>query len=228
MRLYRLDRDEKPLGDLPVGVRTGQMLQNLAFTFGQLIEIRIDFGNGNRRKGLEHKPGQLWRKHRPAFRHSGDGRDEVLSRNGLRDVATSPRPHDGHNVLRRVGCGQCQKLDGWVPFLDPLDHRLPSPGGHMDVQQYYVGSSLVDHLDGGLDLRGFAHYVDPVPQLGPNPRPKQVMVVDDKHPDRHRSSTSSTSVPPPIVVRTEARPPLRSSLLMIDSRIPCRSAGTLL
>ncbi len=38
--------------------------------------------------------------------------------------------------------------------------RLAAAVGHVHVEQYDVGGPLEDHLDGGLDLVGFADDVD--------------------------------------------------------------------
>ena len=68
----------EPLRDLSIAVGARQMLENLPFAFRQLVEFRIDFGEGNRREGFQHEPGQLWREHGMALRHSADCRREIL------------------------------------------------------------------------------------------------------------------------------------------------------
>ena len=79
--------------------------------------------------------------------------------------------------------------------------------------------------DGVLDGRGVAEHVDEAVELGPHAGAEQLVVVDD-HDRRHRSITSSTSVPSPGAVCSTARPPWRSIRPTIDSRTPRRSAGT--
>jgi hypothetical protein len=60
----------------------------------------------------------------------------------------------------------------------------------MDVEQYDIGRSLPDHLNGSLDLGGLADQVDGFVQLAPDSDPEQVMVIDheDSHQVRHSAA----------------------------------------
>src|SRR6185312_6244629 len=95
-----------------------------------------------------------------------------------------------------------------------------------------------DHGHGGLHGAGIGAHLDQPLELRLHARAEELVVVDDhdrrRRGVRHvpppssgtRCAESDTSVPPPGMERTSARPPARSMRPRIDSRTPRRSAGT--
>ena len=73
---------------------------------------------------------------------------------------------------------------------DGLDHGLATTVGHVDVDEDDVGKPFPDELDGGPDLVGVSDDLDRVPELGPDPRQEEMVVVDQEHarpcPGAHR------------------------------------------
>ena len=55
MRLDRLDRYEQLFTCLSIGVATGDEPQDLTLTIGQLVELRIDVADRDRRERIQNE-----------------------------------------------------------------------------------------------------------------------------------------------------------------------------
>ena len=83
----------------------------------------------------------------------------------------------------------------------PPDDGGATAARHVDVDEHDVGMPLADHLDGRVDVGGFAYHVGLVTELGTDSAAEEVMIVDEedawarrRHPCS-RCIESSTSVP---------------------------------
>ncbi len=55
----------------------------------------------------------------------------------------------------------------------------------MDVKEDHVGKPLANHLRRRAGLVGLTHHLHCVPQLSPDARPKEMVVVHQEYPGAH-------------------------------------------
>ncbi len=119
-------------------------------------------------------------------------------------------------VLRGVGDGQREEADVGMGLFHRLDDGPAAATGEMDVEQNHIRLPLPDQFDGGVDRVGLPDHFDRPTDLGPDPGPEQVVVVDQEHTNPLAHCRSSwpgtgivrrTSVPEPGPLTTSTDPP---------------------
>jgi hypothetical protein len=160
-------------------------------------------------EGVEHEPGQARREHGVVGLDPADGGGQVGRGDRLGHIPAGPGPDHPDDVLGRVRHRQGQEADLLVGLADRLQDRLAAPAGQVHVEQDHVRAGPADAVDGRVHLAGLADDLELGPQLGPEPRQEEVVVVDEKDPDHPwlLGRRSWTSVPSPGLETMVTDPP---------------------
>ena len=201
-----LDRDEQLLGDLLVGVATGDQPHHLPLALGEPVEVLVDGGDVDRAgERVEHEPGQPRREHRVPVGDPLDRLDQLRAGDRLGDVAPGAAADRADHVLRGVRDAERQEArrgPGRRGGGQPPHHLDAAPAGQVHVEQHHVGPVLADGGHRLVDVgRLRAHVDDPRPdpgQLRPDPAAEHRVVVDDDDADRCGGRPGLTHLAPPV------------------------------
>src|SRR5690606_16528646 len=189
--------------------------------------------------------GQPRREDGIAFGYPADGRDQVVTGDGLGDVAASTRSDGADDVLGGVGDRQREEAHVRQLRVDLADDLAAAPTGKVYVEQDHLGCGGEHHLHRLGGVGGFTDDGDGVRRLGQfgaHAGAEHRVVVDEDDRDRARPSgpglfcsglahellldDSLISVPSPGAERIDASPPRRAIRSMIERRAPFLSSGT--
>ena len=198
VRLGGERRQVEAFRDLVVAQPVRDELDDLALARGERGErLRVDDGADLDVEHLRDEgAGRLRREQRLP---RGDRPDAVEQRRRPDALAEEPagaRAQGGQDVLVHLEGRQDDDLDVGELRVggDPLGRGDPVDPGHPDVHQHHVRAGpahRVDRVGAVADLADDLHVVRGADEGG-EPRPDELLVVDDEHADRHRRDPASS------------------------------------
>lgn len=213
VRLEGLDLDLETMGRLPVGVTTGDEVDDFAFSGGETFDAgsRLDLV-----VDVEEVTSDFL-GHRLA---PGEGIveevGEVFVVRRLREVTVDAGVHHREDVeaRRRHGERHDARFRHRLPNL--ANGSCPSSSGKPNVEEENVGLALFGQLDGRIDVVGFSDDVEAFVEEGTRAESDDVMVVDEQEPGTRAHGITIVSVisapsPPSLVI--SAVPPNPVSLV---------------